>query len=110
LDKIHSSKMKIGIIGAGEIGGTLIRQYSRAGHSVKMANFSDTEKLKRLALETGAAAVTLSDVITDVEVIVISIPLIGILKLPKGLFKNAPANITIIDTSNYYPIRYNRRH
>lgn len=28
--------MKIGIIGAGELGGTLIRQYSRAGHNVKM--------------------------------------------------------------------------
>ena len=51
--------MKIGIIGAGEIGGTLIRQYSRAGHSVKMANASGTEKLKSLALETGASAVTL---------------------------------------------------
>ena len=52
--------MKIGIIGAGEIGGTLIRQYSRAGHSVKMTNASGTEKLKSLALETGASAVTVS--------------------------------------------------
>jgi len=97
--------MKIGIIGAGEMGGTLIRQYSRAGHSVKMANSSGTEKLKNLALETGASAVTLDDVVTDVDVIVIAIPLIGILKLPQHLFKNASANTTIIDTCNYYPIR-----
>ena len=97
--------MKIGFIGAGEIGGTLIRQYSRAGHSVKMANSSGTEKLKSLALETGASAVPLADVVTDVDVIVISIPLIGILKLPQRLFKNTSANTTIIDTSNYYPIR-----
>jgi hypothetical protein len=47
----------------------------------------------------------LADVVTDVDVIVISIPLIGILKLPKGLFKSTSANITIIDTCNYYPIR-----
>ena len=97
--------MKIGIIGAGEIGGTLIRQYVRAGHSVKMANYSGVEKLKTLALETGASAVTLTDVVTHVDVIVISIPLIGILKLPQGLFKNTSANTAIIDTCNYYPIR-----
>ena len=97
--------MNIGIIGAGEMGGTLIRQYSRAGHSVKMANSSGTEKLKSLALETGASAVTLADVVTDVDVIVITIPLIGILKLPQQLLKNTSANTTIIDTCNYYPIR-----
>ena len=97
--------MKIGFIGAGEMGGTLIRQYSKAGHSVKMANSSGTEKLKSLALETGASAVTLADVVTDVDVIVITIPLIGILKLPQCLLKNTSANTTIIDTCNYYPIR-----
>src|SRR5688572_23854132 len=97
--------MKIGIIGAGEIGGTLIRQYSGAGHSVKMTNASGTEKLKSLALETGASAATLEGVVTDVDVIVFSIPLIGILKLPQGLLKNTSANTTIIDTCNYYPIR-----
>jgi predicted dinucleotide-binding enzyme len=97
--------MKIGIIGAGEIGGTLIRQYSRAGHKVKMANSGGIEKLKGLALETGASAVTLLDVVTDVDVIVISIPLIRILELPRNLFENTPANTVIIDTCNYYPIR-----
>jgi len=97
--------MKIGIIGAGEMGGTLIRQYSRTGHSVKMANSSGPEKLKHLVVETGASAVTLEDVVTDVDIIVITIPLIGILKLPRRLFKNTSANTTIVDTCNYYPIR-----
>ena len=97
--------MKIGTIGAGEIGGTLIRQYSKAGHSVKMANSSGPEKLKSLSLETGASAVQLAEVVTDVDVIVITIPLIGILKLPQQLFKNTPVNTVIIDTCNYYPIR-----
>jgi hypothetical protein len=97
--------MKIGIIGAGLIGGTLIRQYTKAGHSVKMTNASGSEKLKNLVLETGASAVTLTDVVTEVDVIVISIPLIEIPKLPQDLFKNTPAHTTIIDTSNYYPIR-----
>ena len=99
------NKMKIGIIGAGQIGGALIRQYSKAGHSVKMANSSGMEKLKNLSLETGASAVTLADVVIDVDVIVISIPLIEIPKLPQHLFKNTSTKTTIIDTCNYYPIR-----
>ena len=91
--------MKIGIIGAGQIGATLVRQYSKAGHRLKMTNSSGIEKLRGLALETGASAVTLSDAIIDVEVVVIAIPLIAILKLPKQLFKNASANTIIVDTS-----------
>jgi predicted dinucleotide-binding enzyme len=97
--------MNIAVIGAGEIGGTLIRQYSKAGHHVKMSNSSGPEKLKGLALETGASAVALTDLVTDVEVIVISIPLIGILKLSQTLLKKAQANAIVIDTCNYYPIR-----
>jgi 8-hydroxy-5-deazaflavin:NADPH oxidoreductase len=96
--------MKIGIIGAGEMGGTLTRQYTRAGHDVKVSNASGPEKLKSLALETGASAVKLADVTSNVDVIIISIPLIGILSLPQALFKNIPANTVIIDTGNYYPI------
>lgn len=97
--------MKIGFIGAGELGGTLIRQYAKAGLTVKMANATGPEKLKSLALETGASAVALSDAVTDVDVIVISIPLIGIPDLPQGLLNNTPTKTTIIDTCNYYPIR-----
>jgi len=97
--------LKIGIIGAGQIGATLIRHYSKAGHRVKMANSSGIEKLRNLALETGASGVTLTDIAIDVEVVVIAIPLIEVLKLPKELFENASASTTIIDTCNYYPIR-----
>jgi predicted dinucleotide-binding enzyme len=97
--------MKIGIIGAGQIGGALIRQYAKAGHSVKMTNSSGLEKLKDLVTETGASAVSLMDVVTDVDVIVLTIPMIGILKLPQHLLTNVSTNTTIIDTCNYYPIR-----
>jgi 8-hydroxy-5-deazaflavin:NADPH oxidoreductase len=97
--------MKIGIIGSGAIGGTLVRHYTKSGHHVKMTNASGIDKLKSLASETGASAVTLKNVVTDVDVIVISIPLIGILSLPNGLFNNSTPSVTVIDTCNYYPIR-----
>ena len=97
--------MKIGIIGAGQIGGTLIRQYAKAGHSLKMTSSSGVEKLKDLAMETGASPVSLEDVVTDVDVLVITIPMNAIPNLPKDLLTDVPTNTIIIDTCNYYPIR-----
>jgi predicted dinucleotide-binding enzyme len=73
-----------------------------------MANSGGAEKLKNLALETGALAVTLMEVVIDVDVVVIAIPMIAILQLPKQLFRNTSAGTTIIDTGNYYPIRDGR--
>lgn len=96
--------MKIGIIGAGEMGGTLVKQYTRRGHEVKVANASDIEKLRQLAQETGASAEALDDVVKDVDLLVISIPLIAVPTLSK-LFKHASAHTIIVDTCNYYPIR-----
>jgi len=86
----------------------LIRQYTKAGHRVKMTNASGPEKLAGLASETGATAVSLMDVAVDVDVVVISIPMIAIPKLPKQLFENASEGVTIIDTGNYYPMRDGR--
>ena len=99
------TKLKIGIIGAGQIGSALIRQYTKAGHQVKFANSSGVEKLKSLSIETGASAVTVTDAVTDVDVIVIAIPLIEIPKLAEQLSGTISADTTIIDTCNYYPIR-----
>ena len=96
--------MNIGIIGAGEIGGTLTRHYTMAGHRVKIANASGIDKLKDIARETGSCPVDLADVVIDVDVIVISIPYFAARKLPRGLFDNVNHNTTIIDTCNYYPI------
>jgi len=96
--------MNIGIIGAGEIGGTLTRHYTRAGHRVKLANASGIDKLKDIAEETGCFPVELANAITNVDVIVISIPYFAVRNLPDGLFNNVNHNTTIIDTCNYYPI------
>lgn len=97
--------MKIGIIGAGPIGSALVRQYREAGHDVKVANASGIEKLKPLAEETGAEAVTLAEVVADIEVLVVSIPLVEIPKLAKSLGKSIAPDTVVIDTTNYYPIR-----
>ena len=48
--------MKIGIIGAGHIGGTLTRRLRALGHDVAVANSRGPETLGKLAAETGAHA------------------------------------------------------
>ena len=50
--------MKIGIIGAGHIGGALTRRLRALGHDVAVANSRGPQTLAGLAKETGAHAVT----------------------------------------------------
>ena len=49
--------MKIGIIGAGQIGGALTRRFTALGHKVFVDNSRGPETLTNLAAETGATAV-----------------------------------------------------
>src|SRR5689334_2538450 len=97
--------MKIGVIGAGQIGSALIKQYAKAGHQVKMTNASGAEKLRSLEVETGAKAVALKEVVKDIDVLVISIPFIEITNLVSSITPEISHDTIIIDTTNYYPIR-----
>lgn len=49
--------MKIGIIGAGNIGGNLTRRLTALGHDVSVANSRGPHTLTALAEETGATPV-----------------------------------------------------
>ncbi len=53
--------MKIGIIGAGQIGGTLTRKLAAARTRGRVANSRDPQTLAELAAETGATAVWAAD-------------------------------------------------
>jgi predicted dinucleotide-binding enzyme len=100
--------MNIGIIGAGKIGGTLTRRFSKLGHKVAVANSRGPKTLADLARETGAEAVTVAEAARTGEVVVVTIPLGHIPDLPKDLFKGVPATVVVIDTCNYYPQRDGR--
>jgi 8-hydroxy-5-deazaflavin:NADPH oxidoreductase len=95
--------MKIGIIGTGNIGGTLARKLSAAGHDVRVANSRGPEGVRAFADEIGATAVDTRGAVRDVDVIVISIPFPGVAELPKDLFDTVPQDVPVIDTGNYYP-------
>jgi 8-hydroxy-5-deazaflavin:NADPH oxidoreductase len=95
--------MKIGIIGAGQIGGTLARRLTAVGHEVFIANSRGPETLAGLAKETGAKPVTVEQAARAGELVIVTIPMKNIPKLPAGLFKNLPENVVVVDTGNYYP-------
>ena len=100
--------MKIGIIGAGRIGGTLARRLTALGHDVSVANSRGPETLSGLAAETGARAASLADVAKDKEVVIVTIPEKAIPELPKTVFEAAHPKTVIVDTGNYYPRRDGR--
>jgi predicted dinucleotide-binding enzyme len=96
--------MKIGIIGAGNIGTTLARKLAAGGHEVKLANSKGPDTIRDLARDVGATAVSKEEAVRGVEVIILSIPFAKYLDLAV-LFNNMPTDVVIIDTSNYYPFR-----
>jgi len=96
-------QMKIGIIGAGNIGTALTRHFARLGHEVVVANSRGPASLTDLANETGAKPVPVAEVPRGRDLVVVTIPEGHIPDLPPGLFKDAAANLIIIDTGNYYP-------
>jgi predicted dinucleotide-binding enzyme len=95
--------MKIGIIGAGNIGGALTRRFRAAGHEVSVANSRGPQTLTDLERETGAKAVTVEEAARGKGVVVVTIPLKAVPDLPKNLFASAPEDVVVIDTGNYYP-------
>jgi hypothetical protein len=95
--------MKIGIIGAGQIGGTLTRRLTKVGHEVFVANSRGPASLADLARETGAQAVSVREAARGGEVVVVTIPEAKIRDLPRGLFAGVPDEVVVIDTGNYYP-------
>ncbi|ANL37027.1 NADPH-dependent F420 reductase [Rhizobium phaseoli] len=96
--------MKIGIIGAGNIGAMLARKLAAAGHGVKLANSKGPDTIRELAGDIGAAAVSKEEAVGGVEVVVLSIPFANYRDLA-GLFDDVPEDVVVIDTSNYYPFR-----
>jgi 8-hydroxy-5-deazaflavin:NADPH oxidoreductase len=95
--------MKVGVIGAGQIGGTLTRRLTDLGHKVFVANSRGPDTLSDLAAETGATAVSVPEAVRGVDLVVVTIPEKNIPSLPAGLFADTPNHVVVVDTGNYYP-------
>ena len=99
--------MKIGILGTGHIGQSLVKKLSAAGHDVKVANSRGPDTIEPKLLSSGARAVATEEALSDVEVVILSIPLNRIPGVAP-LVASLSDEVVVIDTSNYYPFRDDR--
>lgn len=96
--------MKIGIIGAGFIGGTLTRRLTELGHEVRVSNSRAPETLSELAAETGATAVWANEAARDADLVIVSIPQKNTPPdLAAGIVDARKPGAPVIETNNYYP-------
>src|SRR5689334_7535308 len=95
--------MKIGIIGAGNIGATAAKLFVKAGHAVAISNSRGPETLRDTEAELGerARALTVEEAAKFGEVVLISIPFGKYKSLPPAPFYGR----VVIDSNNYYPSR-----
>ena len=95
--------MRIGVIGAGHVGGTLARHFAAARHEVAVANSRDPATLRPLQadLRGQGLAVTAPEAAEFGEVVVVSVPFGHYAQLPTRGLDGKP----VIDTGNYYPER-----
>ena len=95
--------MRIGLIGAGRIGGTLAKLAVDHDHRVVLSNSRGPQTLTGVVARLGplASAATAEEAAAAGDVVVVTIPLRSYLEVP-----TAPlAGKTVIDTNNYYPPR-----
>jgi predicted dinucleotide-binding enzyme len=90
--------MRIGIVGAGNIGGTLARLLAGAGHDVVVANSRGPESLTRLVAEIGerASAATAAQAAEFGEVVIVAVPFPAHQALPAASL----AGKVVVDATN----------
>ncbi len=93
--------MKIGIIGAGNIGGTAATLFAQAGHDVTISNSRGPETLRELAASIGPRArpATVEDAARWADVVLLAIPW----RKPEAL--PSPESVegkVVIDAMNHY--------
>ncbi len=94
--------MDIGIIGAGNIGGTLARLLANAGHTVTIANSRGPQTLSDLVDgQPSITAGTIEEAAQFGQVAIEAVPMKAIPDLPAAPF----ADKIVISASNYYPDR-----
>ncbi|GLW66862.1 NADP oxidoreductase [Actinomadura rubrobrunea] len=96
----------IGLIGSGNIGGTVARLAVAAGYDVVLSNSRGPETLKGLVGELGphARAATPAEAAEAGDLVVVTIPLRAYREVPVAPL----AGKIVIDTDNYYPERDGR--
>ncbi|KRF03308.1 3-hydroxyisobutyrate dehydrogenase [Paenibacillus sp. Soil766] len=94
--------MRFGIIGAGPIASNIAKKLVENGHDVKIADARGIERLE--GKELVGTPVNVDDVITNIDVLVISIPFHALPSI-RNVVDKVGEEVVVVDTSNYYPQR-----
>jgi predicted dinucleotide-binding enzyme len=96
--------VKIGIVGAGQIGSALGATLVSIGHEVEIANSRGPATLGEVAADTGATPVNSRDVVQGKDLVVVTIEQYRVPELAEAaIFNGVPAETIVIETNNYYP-------
>ena len=95
--------MKIGIVGSGNIGGTLTKLLAGHGHEVAVANTRGPDSLADLVADAGdgARAATVEEAIDFGDLVVVAVPVYAYADLPN----DGVDGKIVVDAGNYYPAR-----
>jgi 8-hydroxy-5-deazaflavin:NADPH oxidoreductase len=95
--------MKIGIIGAGNVGTAAAEQFVKAGHEVALSNSRGPATLGDLVARLGAHAhaMTIEEAAQFGDIVLIAVPFGKSRALPAAWF----AGKIVIDANNYFPDR-----
>jgi 8-hydroxy-5-deazaflavin:NADPH oxidoreductase len=95
--------MQVGIIGAGQIGGTVAGLLAAAGYEVALSNSRGRESLLDLARRLGpkTIAATPDEAAEFAEIAVVATPFYAVVDLPRRQL----ADTTVVDATNYFPDR-----
>ncbi len=92
--------MKIGVIGAGHIGGNCARQAVKGGHEVMLSFARNQSGLEALADELGASVGTPAQAVAFGEIVILSVPWSAI---PEALAQTGDlSGKVVIDTTNQF--------
>jgi predicted dinucleotide-binding enzyme len=101
--RLKGNDMDISIIGAGNVGATLTRLLTSAGHRVSVASSRGPQTLSALAAETGAQARTVAEAGRDADVVIVAVPFGAVPDLARDALTDLPEGTVVVDSGNYVP-------
>jgi len=94
--------LKVAFIGLGNMGGPMAANLVKAGHDVKGFDLV-AENLQNLSQAGGTAAATVTEAVSDAEVVISMLPagkhVTAVYSGPQGVLENTPAGALLIDCS-----------
>ncbi|TAM66220.1 MAG: NADP oxidoreductase [Microbacteriaceae bacterium] len=96
--------MKIGFVGAGNIGQRLAHLGNTAGYNVCISNSRGPDSLREVANQLGVQAVSVEEAVVSSDLVVLTVPFSRLFDIDPEPF---PGRL-VLDTNNYYPTRDGR--